>query len=745
MSVSTQPEARASHSLLSQEAGVQRRMKRGRFHPLLNIPIAWRLALGFLIPALLSTLALGSVAARGQQMHDQETTFYQALTQNYSSLNTGTETLDQLHSNLLGLLNDVSKAQTSAETVKDDFAILSLLTSRMNADLQSYQQQDVFMRHPDLVALFDETGQGGLVDQQSSKVKTVVAMWRNYNFIQQSILTLIGNKQIALALAVETGQAEPAYSNGISALQQLINIDERLVYSIQDVTVAEQNSLRVTTAIAALSMLLGIAIVGWLVFATLVQRLQRLRRMVNSIEGGKVEARLDVVGCDEIARVSGSINDMLDTIVGLLEETRQQRDELANAEELKHLHQELQSKHEALNEANARLAALATSDPLTGLPNHRTVMTRLEEEISRCHRTQESCAVLFIDLDHFKQINDTWGHRAGDAVLCETGKRLSKALRLEDFVGRYGGEEFAIILTNVALAEAREVADRLQHVLADESFPWEAEDASQSTSIAITGSIGVALLGAHGNTCETLIEAADAAMYHAKRTGRNRVSVSGEEKTFVQQVLEANIEEHTPDTYVLQALTAVASAHDGDTSAHSMRLVNMARETARALSCSEEEVRLVRLAALLHDIGKVGIPHEILHKPGPLTDDEWSVMRRHPKIGRQILAQAGGKFELLSHIVVAHHEHWDGKGYPYGLSGETIPLGARILAVIDSFDAMTSNRPYRKAMPVSDARNELQRCAGQQYDPRVVAAFLHMLDQQEQRQGQPDESLVSLP
>jgi len=156
-------------------------------------------------------------------------------------------------------------------------------------------------------------------------------------------------------------------------------------------------------------------------------------------------------------------------------------------------------------------------------------------------------------------------------------------------------------------------------------------------------------------------------------------------------------------------------------------------------------MRLVRLAALLHDIGKVGIPHEILHKPGPLTDDEWSVMRRHPKIGRQILAQAGGKFELLSHIVVAHHEHWDGKGYPYGLSGETIPLGARILAVIDSFDAMTSNRPYRKAMPVSDARNELQRCAGQQYDPRVVAAFLHMLDQQEQRQGQPDESLVSLP
>jgi diguanylate cyclase (GGDEF)-like protein/putative nucleotidyltransferase with HDIG domain len=350
---------------------------------------------------------------------------------------------------------------------------------------------------------------------------------------------------------------------------------------------------------------------------------------------------------------------------------------------------------------------------------------------------------LFIDLDHFKQINDTWGHRAGDAVLCETGRRLSKALRLEDFVGRYGGEEFAIILTDVSQDEARQVAGRLQHVLADEPFDWEADDPSLSTSISITGSIGVALMRMDGNTCETLIEAADAAMYYAKRTGRNRVCVSGEEKSFAQAVLEENEDERTSDAYVLQALTAVASAHDGDTSAHSMRMVNMARETARMLGCSEEEVRLVRLAALLHDIGKVGIPHEILRKPGPLNEDEWSVMRRHPKIGRQILAQAGGKFELLSHIVVAHHERWDGKGYPYGLSGEAIPLGARILAVADSFDAMTSDRPYRKALPIAEAREELQRCSGNQYDPRVVAAFLHVLEAQEQ--AQLDGSLLVTP
>ncbi|HEU0003962.1 MAG TPA: diguanylate cyclase [Ktedonobacteraceae bacterium] len=734
MSISTQ------HLSQPPVAVTQQRKKRGAFHPLLKMQIAPRLGLAFLIPLLMAIVAMGNVAWQDQQLQSREATFYQSLVQGNTLLHNQIDAFDQLRSNLLGMLSDASKPGTSLQTLTEDSNAITLSSSNMDAALNTYRQHDLFDGYADLTALFTQAGHGPLIKQQRGYTGQVISSWQTYLVTQQLILNYINEGNTAQAYFTEQNLAEHDYADSIGSLMQLLQFNRGLIPAVNDAIRIEQSGSLWTTIIAGLCILLGIGIVVWLVFATLVKRLQHLRRVVNSIENGNVEARLDVVGHDEIARVSGSINDMLDTIVGLLEETRQQRDELANAEELKHLHQELQSKHEALNEANARLASLATTDPLTGLPNHRSVMNRLEEEISRCQRTQESCAVLFIDLDHFKQINDTWGHRAGDAVLCETGQRLSKTLRLEDFVGRYGGEEFAVILTDVALDEASQVAERLQHVLAGESFYWEADDPSQSTSISITGSIGVALLRAHANTCETLIEAADAAMYHAKRTGRNRVCISGEEKSFVRDVLEEDTNEHTPDTYVLQALTAVASAHDGDTSAHSMRMVNMAKETARALGCTEEEVRLVRLAALLHDIGKVGVPHEILRKPGPLTDDEWSVMRRHPKIGRQILAQAGGKFEMLSYIVVAHHERWDGKGYPYGLSGEAIPLGARILAVADSFDAMTSDRPYRKALPIADARKELQRCAGNQYDPRVVAAFLHTLDAQ--AQGQPNETLA---
>src|SRR5581483_2381320 len=151
---------------------------------------------------------------------------------------------------------------------------------------------------------------------------------------------------------------------------------------------------------------------------------------------------------------------------------------------------------------------------------------------------------------------------------------------------------------------------------------------------------------------------------------------------------------------------------------------------------SEDEVVLLRLAVQLHDIGKIGIPEAILHKPGPLTEDEWGVMRHHPQIGQQILTQAKGQFGLVSHIVVAHHERWDGKGYPYRLAQQEIPLGARILSVIDAYDAMTSSRPYRAALSAEVAQEELQHCAGTQFDPQVVDAFLQVLQAQQAQQAQ---------
>lgn len=614
MSVSTRHLTQPSVS--SQDGTAHQRRQGSGFHPLLKMQIAPRLALGFLIPLLIAVLALGNVGWQNQRLQARETLFYGSLIQGNILLHNAIDNFDQLRGNLLGLLSDAEKPGTSLETLDEDGHAIAVYTGNMETALNNYRHQDLFGNYADLTDLFAQAGQSALIKQQSNDTNQVISTWHTYVATQQLILNSINHGNIQQANVVEQKLSEHEYADSVGSLLQLLQFNRGLANSLHDAIQIEQNGFLWTTLIAGLCILLGIAIVGWLVFTTLVQRLQRLGRVVDTIEKGNIDARLEVVGNDEIAGVSSSINEMLDTIVGLLEETLRQRNELANAEGLKRLHQELQSKHEALNEANARLAALATTDPLTGLPNHRTVMSRLEEEISRCQRSQETCAVLFIDLDHFKQINDRWGHRAGDAVLCETGQRLSKALRLEDFVGRYGGEEFAVILTDVTLDEAQQVAGRLQHILADEPFEWETDDESQSTSISITGSIGVALSGTHANTCETLIEAADAAMYHAKHTGRNRVCVSGEEKSFARALLEEDGDERTPDTYVLQALTAVANAHDEDTSAHSIRMVTMAKETARVLGCAEEEVHLVRLAALLHDIGKVGVPHEILHKPG---------------------------------------------------------------------------------------------------------------------------------
>lgn len=180
------------------------------------------------------------------------------------------------------------------------------------------------------------------------------------------------------------------------------------------------------------------------------------------------------------------------------------------------------------------------------------------------------------------------------------------------------------------------------------------------------------------------------------------------------------------------ALVAIAAAHDQGTDEHAHRMMHYAAATARALACADEDVNMLQLAALLHDIGKIGVPDAILHKPGPLNDEEWNVMRLHPQIGGQILAQIGGIFRTLAPIVVAHHERWDGKGYPLKLVGEQIPLASRILTVVDSYDAMISRRPYREPLSKEQAEQELLRCSGSQFDPRIVETFLGVLSRREE-------------
>ena len=518
MSIFSKP--RSSLSALSVDAPPQTHTAQPEVHwtkrySLLNIPIAQRLAYGFLIPALIACIALGSIGIQSAQLLTQSSTFYQNLTHTYTSLTTATEYLQLMHTTIQGTLNDANHPSSEGQynkTLLADQSVLQDLATRYNVIVAHDIQQDALDQNVNLDALFTAAGHGPQIREQRVLLNNVLNTWLVYRSTQEKVLSLLMAGNLKSANTLEYTKAEQNLTNAVSTLFTLTHFDGRLILSIQDATTVEENKMRFITVLAVLGVLLGIGIVGWLASTTLVRRLQQLRRIVQSIEKGHVDARLAVVGRDEIADVSLSVNSMLNTILGLLESTRQQ--------------------HEALNKAETR----ATTDPLTELPNHRTVMGRIEEELSRCQRIETGCAVLFIDLDHFKHINDTYGHRAGDTVLREVARRLLTVVRLEDLVGRYGGEEFAILLTDTTLEKATHVAERVRSTLAETPCLWETEE-DNLLAIPITASIGVSVYRNHGITREALIEAADRAMYHAKHTGRNRVCLAGEETTFMQNVL----------------------------------------------------------------------------------------------------------------------------------------------------------------------------------------------------------------
>jgi diguanylate cyclase (GGDEF)-like protein len=365
------------------------------------------------------------------------------------------------------------------------------------------------------------------------------------------------------------------------------------------------------------------------------------------------------------------------------------------------------------------------TDEITGLPNYHAVMSRVDAELSRCIRTQISCAILFVHLDSFKRINDTWGEEAGDTILLEASSRLLRNVRAEDFLGHYERGNFALLLVETDLAGAIRAAERLRLEIGSSPYSWSMEEIGPPTTLEITASIGVAVYGLHGTTRDVLMQHSVSAMLRARKDGRNRVRVADIDE--VQPGSAIMKELVSDEEATINALTAATSAHHQDMSKHAYRLVTLAEETAKEIGCSEQEVHVIHLSALLHDVGKLGIPDAILDKPGPLTEEEWEVMRLHPQIGQRILSQAGGIFATLAHVIVAHHERWDGKGYPLGLSQHNIPIEARILSVVDSFDAMTSTRTYREPSSIEEARNELLRCAGSQFDPEIVIAFLRVL------------------
>ena len=356
---------------------------------------------------------------------------------------------------------------------------------------------------------------------------------------------------------------------------------------------------------------------------------------------------------------------------------------------------------------------IARIDGVTELFNRRHFDERLREEIDRHSRYGDTLSLLLIDLDNFKKYNDTFGHLAGDRMLVHAAGLVKAATRSSDLAFRYGGDEFAVILPNSSTMDAFNVAERMR-----ENFARE----MSGRQLNITISIGVASWPGDGTTLDEICYAADMALYYAKRTGQNRTSIASRTLFSLNEPnVSVNTEAEVLNT--IYALAATLEARDKYTYGHSRRVSRYAVSVAEALNLPPEQVAMINAAAILHDIGKVGIPDNVLNKTEKLLDEEWALLKQHPELSATILGHVPSLSACLA-AVRHHHEQWDGTGYPGGLQGEAIPIEARILSVTDAFEAMISERPYRKALSFKQAIAELEKCSGSQFDPSVVRAFI---------------------
>jgi diguanylate cyclase (GGDEF)-like protein/putative nucleotidyltransferase with HDIG domain len=360
----------------------------------------------------------------------------------------------------------------------------------------------------------------------------------------------------------------------------------------------------------------------------------------------------------------------------------------------------------------ARLADAVREDPLTRLRNRRGFDETFELEIERARRRGGMVSLVLGDLDHFKDVNDRFGHPRGDEVLRRTAEILQATNRRIDLSARVGGEEFAVLLPDSDERGAHIAAERMRRAVG-EAF---ADD-----PLPLTISFGVASFPAHGETTEDLMESADRALYTAKEIGRD-CSVIFSPDAAASVTGHARRRRERGAARLTSLLTLAESL---DSHAHARTVGTYAREIGRQLGFDAEHLEKLMLAGMLHDVGKVGIQSAIVNKPAPLTPEEWKEMRKHAEIGATMLD--GMDMPEVADWIRKHHERPDGLGYPLGIAGDDIPVEARIVSVADAYEAMTHDRVYRPALGAAAARRELEQGVGTQFDGTVVEAFLRVL------------------
>ncbi len=357
-----------------------------------------------------------------------------------------------------------------------------------------------------------------------------------------------------------------------------------------------------------------------------------------------------------------------------------------------------------------RLSAASRLDPLTGLFNRRAFEELLNFELDRSRRTGRPVAVIVGEIDGMGRLNAERGHGAGDVAIEQVASDMSKWKRRIDSAGRIGGEKFGILLPETDQHGAFLVAERLRRA---------ARRSLAQDALPLTISFGVASYPEHGEQFGVLMGAATRAVDVAKELGRDRSVIYCAD---VARMLEEAPQGDLPQLSRILALAEELDIRDTGTTGHSETVGRYAEMMARELGFEKHHVERVRLAGLVHDVGKTGVSDRVVAKPGPLDPSEWRTIRTHPELGARLLAHPD--FEDLRAWVLAHHERPDGQGYPHGLIGEEIPIEARILAVADAYEAMTADRSYRAALGEEGAGAELRAGAGTQFDAEVVAAFL---------------------
>ncbi|GAC1323856.1 MAG: hypothetical protein NVSMB25_20760 [Thermoleophilaceae bacterium] len=359
----------------------------------------------------------------------------------------------------------------------------------------------------------------------------------------------------------------------------------------------------------------------------------------------------------------------------------------------------------------AQFEALAHEDPLTGLPNKRAFNDRLEAELRRAEREYYPVAIVVLDLDRFKQINDSWGHAVGDEALIALAAHIEAELRAGDICGRMGGDEFTIALVRADAQSADRVLARLRLALTSAKIGPAGE--------SIHFSAGISEFPRHGSDRDTLVVAADSALYWGKANGRGRSTIFSPQTRGA--LTPADVEAAARQRGLMTTLQALAKAVDAKSRfmvGHSERVASYAVALAASFDLPDERIDALRQAALLHDVGKIGIPEAILVKEMPLNMQEAEELERHSELGRAMLSGAG--MPEIARWVNHLHERFDGGGYPFGLVGREIPLESRILHAADALDWMTRPRAYRRYRPLREALAELSYGAGTRLDPVIT-------------------------